>query len=127
MRQQYEDRAQNPAETRKVHELENEVQRTKTYYQKRIRELEDKYKFKVNIGTKEDGLSDLVPEPATQKLTTTQKGARPQTAKASSSQDAKKLEEQIQQMTTDRNMLVGRLQTSVKKVEMLEAELSRYK
>jgi hypothetical protein len=47
-----------------VHELEQEVSRTKTYYQKRIRELEDKYKFKVNIGKADDGLSDLAQEPA---------------------------------------------------------------
>jgi len=59
MRQTYEERSQNPTEARKVHELEQEVARTKTYYQKRIRELEDKYKFKVSIGKADDGLSDL--------------------------------------------------------------------
>ena len=28
-----------------MNELEDELQKTKTYYHKRIRELEDKYKF----------------------------------------------------------------------------------
>lgn len=60
MKQIYENRAGNPAEARKVNELEQEVQRVKTYYQKRIRELEDKYKFKVNMGKVEEGLSDLI-------------------------------------------------------------------
>ena len=68
MRLQYEERMANPAEQRKVHELEQEVQKTKTYYQKRIRELEDKYKFRVNIGATEDGLSDLAKEPSTKSV-----------------------------------------------------------
>jgi hypothetical protein len=46
MKQVYEDRSANPAEAAKVNELEKELQRTKDYYHKRIRELEDKYKFK---------------------------------------------------------------------------------
>ena len=46
MKQVYEDRSANPAEATKVNELEKELQRTKDYYHKRIRELEDKYKFK---------------------------------------------------------------------------------
>ena len=45
MRQVYENRAANPHEAKKVNELEDELQKTKTYYHKRIRELEDKYKF----------------------------------------------------------------------------------
>ena len=45
MRQIYENRAANPHEAKKVNELEDELQKTKTYYHKRIRELEDKYKF----------------------------------------------------------------------------------
>lgn len=53
MRLIYEQRSANPAEAKKVTELEQEVLRTKQYYQKRIRELEDKYKFKVSLGTEE--------------------------------------------------------------------------
>lgn len=59
MRQQYEQRAANPHEAMKANELEAELQRTKAYYHKRIRELEDKYKFKADIGTVPTGLSDL--------------------------------------------------------------------
>lgn len=51
MRQIYEERAANPAEAVKINDLEKELQRTKDYYHKRIRELEDRYKFKANIGT----------------------------------------------------------------------------
>lgn len=50
MRQVYEDRAANPGEAAKVNDLENELQKTKNYYIKRIRELEDKYKFRARQG-----------------------------------------------------------------------------
>lgn len=59
MRNIYEERAKNPADAKKVNELENDLQKTKEYYIKRIRELEDKYKFNSNIGKTEAGLSDL--------------------------------------------------------------------
>lgn len=49
MKQVYEDRAANPAEAAKVADLEKELQRTKDYYHKRIREIEDKYKFRINV------------------------------------------------------------------------------
>jgi len=63
--------------------LEQEIQRTKTYYQKRIRELEDKYKFKVNIGKAEEGLSDLIElKPA--KSTNPVAAKKPSDAKGSS-------------------------------------------
>ena len=92
MRQVYEDRAKNPTEARKVHELEEEVSRTKSYYQKRIRELEDKYKFKVNIGKMEEGLSDLVDESSKVNKKEVKTTAQ--------------FEATIAQMTEDRNMLV---------------------
>lgn len=53
MRQVYEDRAANPAEAAKVNELEMELQKTKNYYIKRIRELEDKYKFRNKLGSQD--------------------------------------------------------------------------
>jgi len=45
MRQVYEQRAANPHEAKKVNELEDELQKTKQYYIKRIKELEDRYRF----------------------------------------------------------------------------------
>jgi hypothetical protein len=45
MRQVYEQRAANPGEAKKVNELEEELQKTKAYYHKRIRELEEKYRY----------------------------------------------------------------------------------
>jgi len=45
MRQVYEQRAANPHEAKKVNELEEELQKTKAYYHKRIRELEEKYRY----------------------------------------------------------------------------------
>lgn len=69
--------------------------RTKTYYQKRIRELEDKYKFKVNMGKVEDGLSDLIDNKA---------------LKSERSTDSKKNEsEKIKKLTEDRDILAARL------------------
>ena len=41
----YENKAGQTPEARKVKELEDEIQKTKTYYNKRIKEIEDKYKF----------------------------------------------------------------------------------
>ena len=54
MRQIYENRAANPHEAKKVNELEDELQKTKTYYHKRIRELEDKYKFNAGLDKKKE-------------------------------------------------------------------------
>ena len=45
MRQIYESRSANPTEAKKVNELEDELKKTKVYYQKRIKELEDRYRF----------------------------------------------------------------------------------
>ena len=47
MRETYERRSKNPGEMKAVTELEEKLTSTKAYYQKRIRELEDKYKFRV--------------------------------------------------------------------------------
>lgn len=94
MRQVYENRAQNPAEAKRVNELEQEVLRTKTYYQKRIRELEDKYKFKVNMGKVEEGLSDLIEN-------------KPQ--KSDRSTNNGKDSEKIKKLTEDRDILANRL------------------
>ena len=87
MRQIYEQRATNPAEAKRATALEQEIVSTKTYYQKRIRELEDKYKFKVNMGKVEEGLSDLVekkPTPRAAATTTATTTAAKSTAPAKS-------------------------------------------
>lgn len=69
--------------------------RTKTYYQKRIRELEDKYKFKVNMGKVEDGLSDLIDN---------------KPLKSERSNDSKKNDtEKVKKLTEDRDILAARL------------------
>ncbi len=105
MRQVYENRAQNPAEAKRVNELEQEVLRTKTYYQKRIRELEDKYKFKVNMGKVEEGLSDLIEN---------------KPLKSERSSDGKKTEsDKIKKLTEDRDILAGRLVESQSRIEQL--------
>ena len=41
----YEERAANGGNSKYVKELESELEKTKNYYNKRIREIEDKYKF----------------------------------------------------------------------------------
>lgn len=45
----YEERSKNPAEAIKVNELEDELSKTKAYYNKRIREIEDKYRYRVPV------------------------------------------------------------------------------
>ena len=42
----YEERSKNPAEAVKVNELEDELSKTKAYYNKRIREIEEKYRYR---------------------------------------------------------------------------------
>ena len=73
-----------PAETSKrITDLENEIARLKSSHEARVRELEERYKLKVNMGSAEAGLSDL---PAAESL--------------------KELQATVAQMTEDRNMLV---------------------
>lgn len=80
-----------PAETSKrVTDLENEIARLKSSHEARVRELEERYKLKVNMGSAEAGLSDL---PA-------------------SDSRVKELQATVAQMTEDRNMLVQRLHAS---------------
>ena len=45
MRKVYESRAANPHEAKKVNELEDELKNTKNYYHKRIKELEERYRY----------------------------------------------------------------------------------
>jgi hypothetical protein len=44
MRLLYEERTANPKEAKQVHELEQEISRLKSYYVKRVKEVEDKYR-----------------------------------------------------------------------------------
>jgi hypothetical protein len=48
----YEARAGNSGDSKLVKQLEDELAKTKVYYNKRIREVEDKYKY--GMGAKKD-------------------------------------------------------------------------
>jgi hypothetical protein len=48
----YEARAGNSGDSKLVKQLEDELAKTKVYYNKRIREVEDKYKY--GMGSKKD-------------------------------------------------------------------------
>lgn len=100
MRQVYEDRAANPAEAAKVNDLEKELQRTKDYYHKRIRELEDKYKFRVNIGVQE-----AVDKPKGKKEDAKDKKPSPKDAPDSAKQDSAKLNDKINQLLKEKQDL----------------------
>lgn len=100
MRQVYEDRAANPAEAAKVNDLEKELQRTKDYYHKRIRELEDKYKFRVNIGVQE-----AVDKPKSKKEDTKDKKPSPKEAPDSAKQDSAKLNDKINELLKEKQDL----------------------
>lgn len=45
MRQVYEQRSANPTEAKKVNELEDELKKAKAYHHKRVKELEEKYRY----------------------------------------------------------------------------------
>ena len=48
-RQNYENRAANPHEAKKVNELEDDLRKAKADYHKRVRQLEEKYKSNSGI------------------------------------------------------------------------------
>ena len=60
MRQVYEQRSANPTETRKVNELEDMMAKQKEYYLKRIKEVENKYRYGGAGKTTTKGLSSGV-------------------------------------------------------------------
>ena len=45
VKQNYESKSLKTPEAKQVKQLEEELQKTKDYYNKRIREIEDKYKY----------------------------------------------------------------------------------
>ena len=45
MRQLYEERSGNSGDSKRIKELESELEKTKSYYNKRIREIEEKHKY----------------------------------------------------------------------------------
>jgi hypothetical protein len=45
MKSIYEERAANSGNMKMVRDLESELEKTKSYYNKRIREIEDRYKY----------------------------------------------------------------------------------
>jgi hypothetical protein len=45
VKQNYDNKASKTPEAKRVKQLEEELQKTKDYYNKRIREIEDKYKY----------------------------------------------------------------------------------
>lgn len=106
MKQLYEKRQGQTPEAKKVKELEDELQKTKDYYNKRIREIEDKYKFKIN--PKEPvRASSAKPTQEAQKKTV-----------GFSNEQAQVMKEQIDQLTKERNLLaqkVVNLQTETNK------------
>lgn len=48
MKQHYENKSKQTPEAKRVLELEKEIDKQKAYYMKRIREIEDKYKYRMN-------------------------------------------------------------------------------
>lgn len=86
VREQYEAKQGKGPDAKRVTELEQELENTKQYYQKRIREIEDKYKF--------NKPSD-------------KKGGKASTAAvvAKDVPDTRALEEQIDKITKERNIL----------------------
>ena len=122
MRQVYENRAANPHEAKKVNELEDELQKTKTYYHKRIRELEDKYKFNTGKDLKKSPAGiKAKSSPAEDKKSAGRYGQT--IVDMDTEEDAVKvkeqfikltqLREQLEQVTLERDMLAKKLFTAL--------------
>ena len=125
MRAVYESRAANPHEAKKVNELEDELQKTKTYYHKRIRELEDKYKFNAGKEVKKTvGETKPKASPIEGKKSSARNGQ--QIVDMNTEEDAVKvkeqfikltqLREQLEQVTAERDMLAKKLFTAQSKL-----------
>ena len=99
MRQVYESRAANPTEAKKVNELEDEIVKTKEYYHKRIRELEEKYRYGgAPTQTKTRPTPDQTPQRPTE---------GPEVAQMQ--QLVSELEQQVDKLTKERNHFAQKL------------------
>lgn len=85
----YEARQGRTPEAKKVLELEEELQKTKNYYNKRIREIEDKYKFRI-------------PEKEEKK---------PPRASERTKAEGGNIEELVEKLTKERNLLAQKVVT----------------
>ena len=85
----YEARQGNSADAKLVKQLEDELQKTKNYYNKRIREIEDKYKYG-NVGAKSSA-------------------RRPSTSGPSAVGDSSALKEQNDRLLKERNLLAQKV------------------
>lgn len=91
VKEKYEGKKGSSAEAKKVAELEHELETTKAYYNKRIREIEEKNKYKVAekrpqtaVIQKKQSSNSLVQQPSV---------------------DTKNLEDQIDKLMKERNLL----------------------
>lgn len=82
----------NTAESKRIAELEKEIDTVKQYYNKRIRELEDKYKFKVPEKDKKNAGKAPLPKNAD-----------------TLSPEVEQLKDKIEQITKERNMLAQKV------------------
>lgn len=70
MKSLYEKRSGQTPEAKKIVELEDELQKTKNYYNKRIREIEEKNKYKTgNIAPTSDKIAKSLPTSTNKSLT----------------------------------------------------------
>lgn len=128
MRQIYEERAANPLEAKRVNELEQEIAKTKTYYQKRIRELENKYKFNVNLGKIEEGLSDVLVDqkPAPSHSQPAQKGGDSKKSPATNNADEQTVsQEAYDEVMYEKQFIAQKLSEASKDNESLKAKLAQ--
>eukprot|EP00347_Sterkiella_histriomuscorum_P002106 403369452 len=108
MKQLYEKRQGQTPESKRILELEEEIQTTKNYYNKRIREIEDKYKFRIPDKEEKKTVQSKPP--------TLQKGLKDnKQVKTSNKQpiiditDNKQQEEMIDRLTKERNLLAQKV------------------
>lgn len=95
MKQIYEERAGNSGDSRLIKDLEDELEKTKSYYNKRIREIEDKYKY--GMGKSKASNSDLP------------KSHRSQASNAETNSELKTLRDQNERLLKERNHLATKV------------------
>ena len=87
-------------DAKRVQELEHELETTKTYYNKRIREIEEKNRFKAPI---------VDSKKETSKAGKSQIKVPPIKQEAPQSIDIKGYEDQIEKLTKERNLLAQKV------------------
>lgn len=110
VREQYEAKQGKGPDAKRVAELEGELEQTKLYYQKRIRELEDKYRLAPPAGKDKKDKKDKKEKKDKKDDDGGDDKKKEKKAKLAEMEDRQRgLEEQVEKLTKERNLLAQKV------------------